>query len=210
MIDIILKQAVSGEFDYNLLLFCLSDYKNPRKQITKLLKNKDIIRVKKGIYVFGPKIDAPAYSLEVLANLIYGPSYISCEYALSYYGLIPERVNVVTSITNKRNKYFKTPVGVFSYKYLPQDKYARGITQIKIDETRNAIMAVKEKALIDILFKEKNISSVDDMRSYLLDNLRIEEESLKELNINQILEINEIFKSELINILICYIERIQP
>ncbi|MFH1714628.1 MAG: hypothetical protein ABH857_00315 [Elusimicrobiota bacterium] len=205
MIQKILENAISGEFDYNLLLYCLSEYKNPRKEITKLLKRKDIIRVKKGLYVFGEKVkNAPPYSLEVLANLIYGPSYISCEYALSYYGLIPERVKIVSSITNKRNKYFSTPIGDFSYKYLASQKYRVGITQIQIDKVRNILIATKEKALIDFIHNEK-ISDVAEMKSFLCENLRIDEEMLLDLDVTQIRSINEVFKSNTIKLLVDYL-----
>ena len=51
--------------------------------------------------------------------MIYGPSYVSKEYALAHHGLIPEGVTLVTSITPKRFKHFKTPVGEFVYDYQP-------------------------------------------------------------------------------------------
>ncbi len=209
MLKNILQRTISAEFDYNLLISCLSDYKNPRKKITKLLKNKDIIRVKKGLYVFGPEITERSYSLEVLANLIYGPSYISCEYALSFYGLIPERIEIVTSITNKRNKFFKTPVGEFSYKYLPKTKYSCGITQLKIDDNRNILIAIKEKAIIDLIWKAKDLSGISQIQAFFLDNLRMDEYELKKLDINQILEINKIFKSSSVNALAQYLGKIK-
>ncbi len=68
---------------------------------------------------------------KVLANLIYGPSYISLEYALQYWGLIPERVETVTSITGKRNKFFTTPLGNFSYRYLHKSKFIQGVLLVK-------------------------------------------------------------------------------
>ena len=64
-----------AEFDYNLLLHALRDYKKPRDKIRGLIRGKDIIRVKKGLYVLGREYNKP-YSKFVLANLIYGPSYI--------------------------------------------------------------------------------------------------------------------------------------
>jgi len=71
----------------------------PRDKISDLLKKGTIIRVKKGLYVFGEDNRKKPYSKEILANLIYGPSYISLDYALQYHGLIPERVEAVTSVT---------------------------------------------------------------------------------------------------------------
>jgi len=72
-----------AEFDYNLLLHALRDYKKPRDKIRGLIKNEDIIRVKKGLYVLGRAYHKP-YNKFVLANLIYGPSYITAQTALAF------------------------------------------------------------------------------------------------------------------------------
>jgi hypothetical protein len=66
-----------------------------------LLRRKDIIRVKKGLYIFGETYARRPFSREVLANVIYGPSYVSLDYALHYHGLIPERVEAVISIPGR-------------------------------------------------------------------------------------------------------------
>jgi hypothetical protein len=80
-----------AEFDYNLLLHALRDYKKPRDKIRGLTRDKDIIRVKKGLYVLGNDYNKP-YNRFVLANLIYGPSYITGQTALAFWNMIPERV----------------------------------------------------------------------------------------------------------------------
>jgi len=103
------KIAPIEEIDYNFLKSALAGYNHPRVKINDLLKQGKIIRVKKGLYVFGSELAQQPFLKETLANLIYGPSYISLEYALAFYGLIPERVEEVTSVTNKRNKSFNTP-----------------------------------------------------------------------------------------------------
>jgi predicted transcriptional regulator of viral defense system len=76
------------ETDYVALKNALSQYSNIRAKITSLLKSGELIRVKKGLYVFGPTEAKEPYSKEILANLIYGPSYISLDYALSLYGIV--------------------------------------------------------------------------------------------------------------------------
>ena len=106
--------SIPPEFDYNFLLGILSDYKYPRDMIGKLLSTKHIIRIKKGIYVLGERYRKP-YSRFVLANMIYGPSYVSGYSALSFYGLIPERVDLVTSTTCVKAKDFNTPIGRYTY-----------------------------------------------------------------------------------------------
>ncbi len=85
-----LRQTVSGEiFDSSVLMYCMRKYKKPRDKITKLLRSKAIIRIKRGLYAFGPDYQRTYLSQEIAANVIYSPSYISLEYALSKYGLIP-------------------------------------------------------------------------------------------------------------------------
>ncbi|MBF5059620.1 hypothetical protein [Candidatus Neptunochlamydia vexilliferae] len=71
------------------------------------------------------------YSLEILANKIYGPSYVSLEYALAYYGMIPEHVVEVTSVTSKRKRLYNTPVGRFSYTPIPLSLYGVGFTLLE-------------------------------------------------------------------------------
>ena len=117
------KSAINEEIDYLFLQDKLKTYAYPRDKITSLLKSGALIGVKKGIYIFGENLALRAYCKETLANLIYGPSAISLEYALSFYGMIPERVETITSITNKRDKTFNTPVGNFTYKYINPIKY---------------------------------------------------------------------------------------
>ena len=90
-------------FDYQTLTDALKDLSAPRDKTTLLLRQGVIIRVKKGLYVFGDKYRRYPYSKELLANLVYGPSYVSLDYALAYHGLIPERVEALTSVTPNRS-----------------------------------------------------------------------------------------------------------
>lgn len=178
-----LHQEVRGEeFDYTFLLSHLQKYSKPRDKITRLLKNNDIIRIKKGLYVFGERYRKGLVSLEVLANLIYGPSYISFEYALSYYGMIPERVSEITCVTTHKNKLFNTPLGYFSYRHLPLKKYEIGISQQCVEADRCFLMATKEKALADIVGRQKGFKTEKDLSEYLIQGLRIEERELSKLN----------------------------
>ena len=102
------------EFDYQTLNQGLRGYASPRDKITDLLRKGVVVRVKKGLYVFGPAFRRRAFSREVLANLLYGPSYISLEYALQHHGLIPEAVETLTSVTTGRSRQFRTPLGAFT------------------------------------------------------------------------------------------------
>ncbi len=74
---VLLDQAPSEELDYGFVMNCLKTYKNPRVKLHYILKIGALIRVKKGIYIFGKNFTRHPYSKEVLANMIYGPSYVS-------------------------------------------------------------------------------------------------------------------------------------
>lgn len=169
------------EFDYNTLKSCLSGYSAPRDKITALLKAGEIIRVKKGLYLFGPAYARRPFSKEILANLIYGPSYVSLEWALAFYGLIPERTETVTSITSQKNKLFTTPVGVFGYRYLHPSKYSIGIRQMSVTEKHHFLMATPEKALADVLALKSNLLSEHEFERLLFEDMRVDIKELKKI-----------------------------
>jgi hypothetical protein len=184
MIDDLRRRIEGEEFDYQTLLDNLKQYERPRDKITSLLKKGSIIRVKKGIYIFGTKYARRPFSREILANMIYGPSCISLDFALRYHGLIPERVEAVTSVTTGRGRRFITPVGLFIYRQIPADAFPIGIDQVQLEGGRVFLMAVPEKALADKIQDDRGtgIRSQADMRGYLMENLRIDAESLEKLH----------------------------
>ena len=101
-----LRQQIDRDvFDYQQLVACLSQFSKPRGQNSQIVASGEIVRIRKGLYAFGAPLQRAPISRELLANLIYGPSYISLDYALSYHGLIPERVETVTSVTLGRSAH---------------------------------------------------------------------------------------------------------
>jgi hypothetical protein len=187
------KLLIGEELDYQFLLHALRDYAKPRDKISRYLRNGDLIRVKKGLYVFGESYRQNLISLEVLANLIYGPSYLSLEYALSFYGFIPERVECLTSMTTQKNKLFHTPLGVFSYQHIALHKYREGLVQQTRDGRRYFIMASPEKAILDVLDQHPPFSQLNDLLEFLCHDLRIEESYLKKLSIPSLTKLTKIY-----------------
>jgi hypothetical protein len=170
------KMTLNEEVDYLFLTHGLKFYNQPRAKITALLRAGDLVRIKKGLYVFGQEHAYKPFVKETLANLIYGPSYISLEYALSFYDFIPERVETVTSVTNKKDKLFKTPIGTFTYRYLHPSKYPIGIAQVTYDQTHPILIATPEKALADkILLASPDLHLKNDktLEAFLFEDLRI-------------------------------------
>ena len=126
--SIVLREKIKNDiFDYLQLTDALSSYGNIRGKIGRLLANREIIRIKKGFYTFPEYLRRAPLNPCVLANMLYGPSYVSADYALAYYGLIPERVEVITSMTKGRTRIFSTPLGNFKYFQRNSQDYSIGI-----------------------------------------------------------------------------------
>ena len=177
-----LKYFNSVPFNHAALLSCLRGYERPNDKIVDLVKKGKIIRLKRGLYISGDFYRNSMISKELLANNIYGPSYVSLDYALSYYGLIPEKVNELTSITIKATKKYNTPFGSFSYIKSPGTLYKIGIESHSSNNNISFLIASPIKALCDkIIFTKKlNITSKYDMTCYLEDDLRIDTDDLSD------------------------------
>ena len=211
MIEQIRKDISREEFDYQVLMTCLKGYSHPRDKITDLMKKGQIIRVKKGLYIFGQEYRKRPYSREILANLIYGPSYISLEYALSYHGLIPERVESLTSVTTGRSRSFSTPVGLFTYRMIPLPFFQTGMTRIELDDGGAFLIATPGKALIDKILIDRgaDMRTLKGLEEYLFENLRIDPDLLSRLYIGQTLAFAERYPSSKLRVLTNLLRKIQ-
>lgn len=179
------------------------EYKNINDKIVDLMKKNIIQNVKKGFYIHNSQITKSIISKELLSNnLLDNPSYISLDYALFFYGLIPEAVHEITAVTTNRSKTFKTHIGVFSYKHIKKELFNIGVN---IESTKNAnfLIASKEKAICDKIYLTKGIelTSMASMTDFLGDDLRIDFEDFEGFNTNIISEYYEISKSKKIQIL---------
>jgi predicted transcriptional regulator of viral defense system len=170
--------------DFNVLATALSGYKSPKDKISLLEKNGSIIRIKKGLFVVSSESGQQTLSRELIANHLYGPSYISLESALSFYGLIPEKVYTVRSVTTKRAKRFATAFGNFEYITIPQDYYSIGIRQEIVNNQYAYLIATPEKAICDMILSVRNfrIQSVKAMQIFLEEDLRLDLSVLKTYN----------------------------
>jgi len=158
----------------------LKDYKSPNDKVHALLGEGILTPVKKGLYIAGPVIKANKPEPFLVANHILGPSYVSLDAALSYYGLIPERVYEISSGTTKTSRKFTTPIGTFSYTHLALPYYAFGIRQIELSGEQYAMIASPEKALFDKVITTAGVvlRSKKDAMSYLTEDLRMDEDNL--------------------------------
>jgi hypothetical protein len=198
-------------FDYQTLTDALKDLSSPRDKITRLLRDGVITRVKKGLYVFGDKDRKYPYSKELLANLVYGPSYVSLDYALAYHGLIPERVEALTSVTPNRSRRFSTPVGLFTYRQIPLGAYEVGMVRVEGEHAQAFLIASPEKALADKIVSARGarIGSIGDMGRFLEEDLRIDAGAMRSLSTERIEEFAGRYRSLRLRRLGGYLRRLK-
>lgn len=184
------ERVAEDTFDYQTLLHALTEFAAPRNKITRLLREGDIIRVKKGLYVLGPRLRRGPISRELLANLIYGPSYISRETALRHWDLIPEEIAIVTSMTTGRSKTFDTPVGRFDYSSSAPAYYSTAVTMDDIDG-RWFFIATPEKALADYTLLQRGLTlrSNSDCLHFLEEDVRIDMDGILRFDQRRLSEI---------------------
>ena len=169
-------------FDSTALMDALKHYSRPRDKVAQLVRTGAIIRIKRGFFVDGRRDLRTLPLKEVAANLLYGPSYISLQFALSVYGLIPETAIQVTSVTFKKTKRYHTPLGDFVYHSVPERYYPYGIVQRGQQLGFPYLIACPEKAVMDMLYFATDLRSMRDVQSYLLDDLRLSEHGLRDLD----------------------------
>jgi hypothetical protein len=191
-IAVLQERSLTNVLDYQFVMNCLRNYGSPRSKLSRLLKSGALIKVRKGLYLLGPKFRRSPYCLELLANMVYGPSYVSLERALRIYGMIPEHVEIITSVTFKKSKEFTTPIGNFSYSHCQLKNYSIGITTRAFSEYENPLIATPEKALTDMLtLRRGKITSLHQLEEILLEDLRIDEGDLLTLDLKLIQNIRE-------------------
>ncbi len=171
-----LDQFRNTPVDYATLVTLLRDYRFPKDKIAAMEKQQQLIRIKKGLFVVAQQEGTSPISRELIANHLYGPSYVSLESALSYHNLIPERVYRVRSVTMKRFKMYDTPLGVFEYRTVSPEYFSIGIQQQVTQDNTAFLIASPEKALCDLIVLSSGLrlQSSKAVKIYLEENLRID------------------------------------
>lgn len=179
-----IQQYASYPIPHHLMASLLKEYSQPNDKIHYLIRDGILQQVKRGLYVAGPRITSSKPDPFLLANHILGPSYVSLESALSYHGLIPEKVYEITSVTTKTKRRFSTPLGIYSYTRLSLPYYSYGIRSVEVDRQHRFLIASPEKALFDKIITTAGIEfrSKTSVLTYLENDLRIDIEMLKNLD----------------------------
>ena len=159
------------------------DYRSPNMRIAALEKQGFLIRLKRGMYVVSPEISGRELSVGLVANHLYGPSYVSLHWALRWYGLIPERVDTITSITTRHTREFDNSLGRFSFRGVSREYFPIGI-KIQEEDGVNYLLATPEKALCDMLIQEKHVpdQSVSKLEIFFEEDMRIDTDDIRQMN----------------------------
>lgn len=186
-----------------MLLDELQDYRYPANKLARMVTQGDIFPVVRGLYVTDG--NTPGH---LLAASIYGPSYLSFDYALSYWHLIPEAVYVYTSATydKKKRKQFKTAFGLFTYRDVPRTAYPMGI-QIVMEGKYSFLIAQPEKALCDKLYTISPVANLEAFETLLFSDLRIDRDTFKQLDTEKLKQYAALYQTTNHRRLIQYLRR---
>ena len=138
-----------------------------RRRLNEWQQKGYIKKLVKGYYIFS-NLKLDDWTLYEIANRIYSPSYVSLETALSYYGLIPESIYSVASVSTRKTKSFKTPVSTFNYRKIKSSIFFA----YRIEKYDNNIfkIASPEKAVLDLFYLMPNLKDPDDFDSLRINN----------------------------------------
>jgi predicted transcriptional regulator of viral defense system len=150
--------------------------------ISRSITRKDILQLKKGMYVtaeFYAKNKSDTSYLFYLANVLRGPSYVSSWTALQYYNLTTEIINTITSVTEKVTRDYETKVGTFSYHSINKKLFSDfSLAKGKFE----FFIASPSKALFDLLyFKTNQLRGITfEKIDPLIESLRIDLDDMDE------------------------------
>ena len=171
-------------FDIDVLKSFFPDHQHITDKARLLVSNGQIIRLKKGLYILSEEESGKSYNRFLIANHLYGPSYVSMQTALRHYGLIPEQVYAVQSVTTKAARHFDTPIGQFYFTHCSAEWLSLGV-RMQRDEDLSYLIATPEKALFDLVQFTSGISMryQREVAEWLMDDLRFDMDAISTLNI---------------------------
>ena len=180
-----------------------ADYTDIKGKIRREVQGGRLVQVAKGLYETDARTDG-----KYLAGAIYGPSYLSFDYALSVHALIPEAVyDTYTSATFRKGKTkrYENAFGTFLYRDVPAAVYPLGV-EIKVESGYSYQIASPEKALCDKLYSLSPVCSVRALKELLFDDLRIDEAAFFALQKDDISQLALLYRATNLKLLAKFLE----
>lgn len=159
------------------------EIRKPGQKLGLLERDGEIIRLKRGLYVCSPKATGKPLSLELIANRLLTPSYVSTSTALRFYGLIPEAVYLTQSMTTKEAREYDTPLGRFEFTHIKKKAFNIGIRNIE-ENGYSFLIASPEKALCDLIAYTPSLllRYRKEAIAYLEEDIRLDMEAFFKFN----------------------------
>ena len=191
-------------YSFDDLQIKFQDYTDIKGKIRREVQSGRLIPVARGLYETDQTISG-----KYLAGRIYGPSYLSFDFALYVHSLIPEAVyNTYTSATfdKRKTKKYQNQFGVFTYRDIPTEVYPLGVLIIE-ENGYSYQIATPEKALCDKLYTISPVSNLTELKELLFDDLRIDEDEFEKLDQNTLETLAPLYHSMNLNLLAKLIRR---
>jgi predicted transcriptional regulator of viral defense system len=170
-------------FETGLLLAGDVNFRDVHRQLSRWTKAGWLYQMRRGLYALAPPFQKVKPHPFVVANRMVRGSYVSCQSALAHYGLIPEHVPVVISVSASRPARWNTPLGAYEFRHIKADLF-RGYTPTDLGGGQQAFLATPEKALLDHIHLQPRA----DAREYLRE-LRLQ--NTDRLNLNELQRLAE-------------------
>lgn len=181
------------------------NYTNIFEKVKVEEKNMRLFKIKRSLYS-----DSITEHPFLIANVLYSPSYISFETALSFYNMIPERVDLIKSATFQKNKskLYENIYGKFYFQDVNKNAYPFGIDTINIDGI-DIFIASREKALLDTISIKPPVKNLYEIKSLLFDDMRLNNYIFDELDKNVLINLSKLYSSQNCKIFEKLLERIK-
>ncbi len=167
LLEIVADEPV---FETGLLLAGGVDPGDVRKQLSRWTRSGQLYQLRRGLYALAPPFQKVKPHPFVIANRMARGSYVSCQSALAFHGLIPEYTPVTTSITTTRPTRWDTPLGSFDFRHIKIELFF-GYRLLELGNSPQAFLAMPEKALLDLIYLHPGGDSPDYLRELRLQNL---------------------------------------
>lgn len=167
-----LVEIVGSEpvFDAGVLLAGNVDPVDVRRQLSRWVAAGRLYQLRRGLYTLAPPFQKVIPHPFLVANRQVHGSYVSCQSALAYYGLIPEYVDVVTSVTAARPGRWETPLGVYQFRHV-KTELVYGYRLVDVADRQQAFVAMPEKALLDLIYLQPRGDDPSYLQELRLQNL---------------------------------------
>ena len=184
-------------YSFDDLKIKFSDYAKIRDKINHEIQAGRLIHIARGLYTTDAKISG-----KYISGRLCSPSYLSFDFALYIYSLIPETVYAYTSATfcKHRNKMYKNNFGTFTYRDVPAEVYPLGVLT-REENGYSYQIATPEKAVCDKLYTISPVSNLTEIKELLFDDLRIDEDDFSRLNKEILQKIAPLYHSTNLNLL---------